>query len=338
MKKKLLSLVQLAIGIALIAFICSRMQDKSDLLQALRTAAQHWPLLMAAAGCFLVCLAVVTLRWQLLLNAQGLTISFGRVFVLTFIGHFFNSFMFGSTGGDVAKAIYATAEMPNKKAEAASTVFIDRLVGLLALVFLVVLIMTVRLPLFLKHRDTRIALVISVVLLFGTVIGLFAVFRQNLFERWAIFRRLEHKTSLGRIISKIYNAFHVCFSHSAVLLKTIMLSLVNQLILITGCFCLGRALEIHLSFINGLTMYPLINAFAAIPMTPGGLGTRELAAKHLLAVFNVPDTRAVFLAWLIYAMIMFWSLVGGIVYLRYVYRHGKADVQGQAGPDPSPPS
>lgn len=323
-KKKLISLLQLTIGIGLIVFIFFKIENKADLLIAVSTAAYHWPLLLSGAAGFVLCIFYCTLRWKLLLDAQGLKLSLRRALILYFLGHFFNSFLFGVTGGDFVKAYFVYREAPNKKTEAVSTVFLDRVIGLLALILLVVIIMAVRLPFFLAYKETRLALVLNVILLIAVTGGLFIIFRQNLFERWAFFRRLEQKTSLGQIVGRVYNAFHLCFNHPTLLFKTVVLSLGNHIWFIICIFFLGMALEIHLPLADYITVFLIINAVAAIPLTPGGLGTREAATIFLLGVFNVPQTRALSLSLLIYVTIMAWSLVGGIIYLFYSYSPGQA--------------
>ncbi|MBR5604856.1 MAG: flippase-like domain-containing protein, partial [Verrucomicrobia bacterium] len=47
-------------------------------------------------------------RWHILLEAQGICVVFRRTFQITMIGQFFNSFLLGSTGGDLLKAYYGT--------------------------------------------------------------------------------------------------------------------------------------------------------------------------------------------------------------------------------------
>lgn len=324
MKKKIFAIVQLLIGIALIAFLYSNMKDKGDLRDALAAAARNWQLLGTGIAFFGICILLVTWRWKILLEGQGLHISTGRAIVLYFIGHFFNSFMFGSTGGDVIKAVYSAREMPHKKTEAVSTILIDRIIGLLVLIMLSITVMLTRLPFFMAQQDTRIALFINLGLLFGAIFGLFIAFRQNVFEQWPLFKKLQEKTATGEIIAKVYNACHVCICQPKMLIKAAVLSLANQLILVASCVLLALALEIRLGLIDSITMYPIMNAFAAIPLTPGGLGTRELAYVRLLGVVGVPESRAILLAGLIYGTILFWSLIGGLVYLGDTILKGKA--------------
>ncbi|MBT3293897.1 MAG: flippase-like domain-containing protein [Verrucomicrobia bacterium] len=323
MKKKLIALLQFAIGIGLIAFIFYRMDNKSDMLEALRAGAQHWPIMVLGVSSFLVCLLLCMLRWKLLLDARGMHLPFGRIFQLYFIGQFFNSFLFGATGGDVVKAWFVTREMPDRKTEAVSTVVLDRIIGLAALVILTVIIMLFQLPFFLAHEATRWSLVFFGALLGGMIGFLALTFGHNWMERWAFFKRLEERTALGKIITRAYGTVRDCMQDPMLLVKTLTLSIANHVVLIGCAYGLGRGLEISLNFWGYLKVFPVINAVAAIPATPGGLGTRETAAKFLLGVLGVAESRAVLLSLLIYIAVLFWSLVGGGIYMLYIAKHGR---------------
>lgn len=323
MKKRLFSLIQLAIGIALVAFLFATMKDRSDLGEAVREAAEQWPLLLGGVMLFLVCLSLATLRWHVLLRAQGLNLPITRTFSLGFIGHFFNSFLFGVTGGDLVKAYYVARETNQKKTEAISTIFLDRIIGLLALLILIAVIMVCRIKFFLAYRETQVALVFFGCVTLAACCGLAVVFSQNLFEKWPLFVRLKEKTAFGAILSRVYDAFQVGLTRPSVLLKTMSLSLLNHIILICSIACLGHALGIKITFIDYLTTMLIVNAVAAIPLTPGGLGTRETVAKFLLGVLGVQASRAVLLSLLLYGSQMVWSLVGGLVYLVFACRSGR---------------
>jgi len=325
MKKKLVSLLQMALGLGIILFILLRMQGRGDLgklLDAIRDAAGNWQYLAVGALIFGCCINLCVTRWYVILRAQGLVLPFRRLLTLYFVGHFFNAFMFGATGGDVVKAYYVATETKHKRTEVVSTVFIDRALGLLSLVLLTVVMMLCRLPFFLSQPQMRVAIVFNVLLLSASVVGLAVVFRQNLFERWELFRRLERKTAMGQIISRAYNAFRICLQRPSLLVRTTILSLLNQVFLVTCTFYLGISLGLDLKFVSYLTVFPIINAVSAIPITPGGLGTRETAAIYLLGAFGVPDTTAVVLALLLYATVLLWSLAGGVVYVFYSYVRG----------------
>jgi glycosyltransferase 2 family protein len=323
MKKKGIAAAQVLLG-GLILTAIFRGLRSSELLDAVREAATHPVWLALGVGTFTVSVIVCSLRWDLLMRAQGMRLPFRTVLRLFFIGHFFNAFLFGATGGDLVKAYLTTLEIPDKRTEAVTTVFIDRLIGLLALVLLAVAIMLVRLPFFMAHTRTRALLGLNAVALGMAVLVFFMVFRRNLFERSVWFRRLEARTSLGKILSRAYNAMHVCMRHPARLGVTLLLSVINHTMLVVMAFFFGRALAIALPFSAFMTVFPIINAVAAIPVTPGGLGTREAMSQWLLGVQGVEAARAVPLSLLLYGGMMLWSLVGGLVYVADCARQARA--------------
>ncbi|MDI6775159.1 MAG: lysylphosphatidylglycerol synthase transmembrane domain-containing protein [Verrucomicrobiota bacterium] len=287
-----------------------------------RRALRNWAPLVLGAGLFGVCLLLCVIRWNLLLRAEGLRLPFRRVVSVFFIGHFFNSFMPGAVGGDLVKACFVAKETHHRKTEAVATVFIDRIVGLLTIIGLTAVVMIVFLRFFLDHQSTRIALVFNAAILVGAAMFLLVVFRQDLFARWAFFRRIEERTRLGAIVSRVYRAFRLCLSHPGLLFKTTVLSLVNHIAFVVCACFLGAALKINLTFLDYLKVFPVINAVAAIPATPGGLGAREGMAIFLLGVLRVPATSAIALSLLLYASMLAWSLIGGMVYAAYLCAYG----------------
>jgi len=321
-KKKLIPIIQLAIGIGLFAYLFASVRDKGKLLEAIRTAADHWPAVILALCLFGSCLFLVSIRWKLILSAQGLNLTFRRSLELYFIGHFFNSFLLGATGGDIVKAYYAAKETHHKKTEAVATIAMDRIMGLFALVSLVVVIMLARLQFFLAHPETRLALAFFFGLLIAGICGTLLVFHQDVFERFAILRRLKEKSAVGSIMARVYAAFQIVVKYPKVLWLTLLLSLANHLLVIASGCALGYALEIQIPFWGYLTTLPIINAVAAIPLTPGGFGTREATAIFMLGTMGVESSLAFMLSILIWGTTFTWSLVGGVVYMIYSLRSG----------------
>jgi hypothetical protein len=94
-----------------------------------------WGFLAAAILVLPLVHLITSYRWYVLLRAQDVRIGVARTFVLNMVGAFYNSFMPGSTGGDVVKAYYA-AKHTTHRTRAVLTVLIDRIIGLLALLVL----------------------------------------------------------------------------------------------------------------------------------------------------------------------------------------------------------
>ena len=92
--------------------------------------------LFAAVFIFPLTYLITSLRWHLLLRAIGIHIGAARAFVINMVGAFYNTFMPGSTGGDVLKAYYAAKLAPEHRTRAVMSVIVDRVIGLLALIIL----------------------------------------------------------------------------------------------------------------------------------------------------------------------------------------------------------
>ncbi len=318
--------VQLALGIGIIGFILYRLHDSGNLgtlRDALLTSAGHWPLLVAGAFCFPLCLYACAVRWHLLLKAQNLHTSFARIHALNYVGHFFNAFLLGATGGDVAKAYYATVETTDKKTEAVATVFIDRLVGLLALIGLCAVIGVFRWSFFMSSETTRVALVFTGILTLGAAGLVAALALKPWLDGKSFFTWITRRSPAGNILNRAYEACHLCLKNRRIVIQVTVLSLINHLAFVVCSYLYGRAIGLDLTLLDQLTIFPLINMIAAIPVTPSGIGTRDAAAIVLLAPFGVEEGAAVTLSLMIYATLILWSLVGGAVYLMMAHRLGK---------------
>ena len=125
------------------------------------------------------------IRWRMVLRVQGLHLSFGRTTGISFVAHFFNSFLLGSTGGDLMKAYYAARETKHRKTEAVTTVFVDRLIGLWAMLLFACAMMLLNLRLMLDNAWLRLlAIIIFAMMLVGSVV-LGTAFWGGISKRWS---------------------------------------------------------------------------------------------------------------------------------------------------------
>ncbi|MFT5239304.1 MAG: hypothetical protein ACI9X0_000264 [Kiritimatiellia bacterium] len=326
MKKHAAIIAQLAIGIGILSVIFARLhrEDKlSELSEAVQTCATNWPYLVVGLISFAVCLFVCAWRWYILLKQQGIALPFTKVHALYYLGHFFNAFLLGATGGDVAKAYYVSKETQHSKAEAVATVLIDRLIGLLTLIALCAIVAMVRYEFFMQAPETRNALKFTALLFLGGIGLLVGTLGKPWLDKWPLFSRTMNATAVGRILDRMYAALHACIRKPSVAIATVALSLINHIAIIFGSYNIGLALGLTLTFWDQLIVFPLINMIAAVPITPSGIGTRDAAAVYLLAAFDVAEPHAIALSLLLYGTLMFWSLVGGVVYAVYAAKAGK---------------
>ena len=282
---------------------------------AFRGAAHAWPLLVLAVGTYLVCLCLVAVRWRCILVAQGLPLAWGKTLKYLFIGQFFNAFMFGATGGDVVKAYYVSRETHGRKTEAAATVFVDRATGMVALAILAAGFMLLRWDLFIASVEGRYALVFVGAMAAACLLGFALLWSVDRLTRAGGAPARLARSRPGQMALRVHAAFYGCFTHPALLAKTLAASVLNQLAILFMMYCLGTALAMERPFLDYLAIGPTVNSIGAVPITPGGLGLREYAAVTYFALVGVPATKAFALSLSVYATMLLWSLVGGLVFL-----------------------
>ena len=136
MKDKLITLLKTAISLGLMAYLFYRFlsdpQDRAVLLGYLTTA-NYWYLLLAFA-LYIGAIIANAVKWHILLRAQGIPVPLRAVTNYTFVGFFFNNFLPTNMGGDIMRG-YGLARYTERSAEAAVSVVVDRIMGLLAFMF-----------------------------------------------------------------------------------------------------------------------------------------------------------------------------------------------------------
>jgi len=224
----------------------------------------------------------------------------------------------GATSGDIFKAYFVASESKHNRTEAVASVFIDRIIGLIALILLTCVIMLIRFDFFMRFKETRLAMIFIGGAFAATALGISMVFGKDFVFRLISGKGGNKESKIRTTVERLYLSFKTCITGIPVLSKTIALSLANHVTLVLCIFFLGKALELDLSFIACLTVFPIINAIAGLPLTPGGIGTRETAAVFLLGVYGISQSSAIALSLLLYASTLAWGLVGGIVYFYYI--------------------
>jgi uncharacterized membrane protein YbhN (UPF0104 family) len=268
-------------------------------------------------------------RWRVVLRVQGFDLPWGRAAEISFVAHFFNSFLLGSTGGDLMKAFYAARETHHKKTEAVVTVFVDRLIGLWAMLLFAGAMMLPNLTLLFLHAKLRSLALLTLAML-GACSGLVAVaFWGGVSRGWsgarAWLRRLPKGEWLERSLDSCRQFGHEPFFLS----RTLVISMLLNAICVFQVWVIGSGLGLNIPPRVLFLIVPVIICISALPITPSGLGVRENLFVLMLAesAIGVPDASALSLSLLAYAGSLFWSLVGGLVYAMLKERHHLAEAE-----------
>ncbi len=292
---------------------------------------QLWESLTAVPfGYFVISVVLVGLmlvlgviRWRMVLRVHGLALPFSRAAEISLVAHFFNSFFLGSTGGDLMKAYYAARETHHKKTEAVVTVFVDRLVGLWAMLLFAGIMMLPNWSLLSSDRMLRLPILIVLCMLLACTFLVTLAFYGGVSRRWTGARDWLKRLPKGERLEQSLEACRQFGREKSFVLRALGISMLLNAVTVFQFMVLADGLKLHVSLLQLFVIVPTIICIASLPITPSGLGVRENLFVIMLAAapIAVQATPALSLSLLAYAGTLGWSLAGGIVYLMFKERH-----------------
>ena len=259
---------------------------------------------------------LATGRLLILLRTIDLPLRFSYGFRLTMIGNFFNMVIPGMVGGDLVKGFYLFKDEQNSRGRSSSMIVMDRVLGMLALVFIgqisIIYLLNNNTAVINPYRKELYVVSVVVSLLF-TLFALFLVLGRNrtirrLLDRWltALLRRsifYNMATGLGDLVTKNRIIFH-----------TFLLSLLIQIFSLAGLLMLSNLLSEALpGLIAMAAVSSVVLLIGAVPVTPGNIGWTELIASFGWSAIGSNAGAEIFLYWRIVMIIC--SLPGGLLYL-----------------------
>lgn len=321
-------LFRAGIGLALaaLAIYLLVLKDKEAITaEKVRALADNPQWLLIGVVMIFVANILAVPRWQILLRAQGIHMPFWEAFRLTFVGYFFNFIVPGGTGGDVVKAYYATKYTP-KKAEAVTTVFLDRVIGIYALAFMAACAVALKFRTLWSDPGSRVRTVLDwqttdSQLLVLTVLAVFAIGTIAFFILFsgilkrsgtlvAIAKRLPGHT----ILRKVHYALVIYKNEKLAVFNVFALSVLLQSISVFGHWCFGLALGMHYNEVsvgNYFFLVPIGLMVNGLPLTPMGLGVGEGAFQLLFRIVK-NENGAMIVALFHFAQLLTGAL--GLVY------------------------
>ncbi|HEY4594524.1 MAG TPA: lysylphosphatidylglycerol synthase transmembrane domain-containing protein, partial [Thermoanaerobaculia bacterium] len=246
--------LRLAVSAALVAWILRRTPFQ-EVGAAFRSADLRFVLL--ALGLQFLDTLVSVRRWRLLIRAQGGEASFPGLVRAYFIGIFFNNLLPSTIGGDTVRVVH-TARSGVGRARALAVVFVDRFLGLLAL------------------------------LLFA-IVGALASGRLT----WL----LAGAAALGLAAGLLFLHFKLHWRWD-VLARASGWSLLLQTSVVLGGWCLARALHVPIPLPYFFLIVPLALIVMMLPVSINAIGVRESSWAFFFAAFGAPAALGVAVAWL----------------------------------------
>ena len=282
------------------------------------------PFIILAAFAFLGAQMLAATRLIFLLRTIDFPLRFSQGFKFTMIGNFFNIIIPGTVGGDLVKSFYLIKNEHNSKGRSLGIVAMDRILGLLALVF----IGGISIIYLFQQNSTSLSSYQNEIFIAFIVIGfLLSLFMIFLFfgRNWRLRKKLkEIFTTIFRrsVFYHMTEGFGILAKNRQILIYSFLISLLIQLISLAGLLILGNVVSGSLPDLIALVAASsVVMLIGVIPVTPGNLGWTELIAAFSWSAVGSNAGAEIFLYWRI--VVVSCSLPLGLLFLFIARNHGR---------------
>jgi uncharacterized membrane protein YbhN (UPF0104 family) len=228
-------------------------------------------------------LLAMALRWKLLMGTETpRPFSFLTALRGWALGLFCSLILPGLVGGDVVRAHYASIHAHIKYARSFLVVLTERLFGLLSLCLLagIGLVLNDHIERFTPVPSTQLALGLAVAC--AIVFAGVGLTRRYIQVPLAMFPLLLFLSVLGQSFDFLLVHFY------------------------------AQAVSVNIPFQTLLLVIPLVFLASVIPLTPGGVGVREVTLTALLGVAGVPVSEAALIALMVLITKIGFGLLCGV--------------------------
>ncbi len=280
---KILKLLPL-VGIIILAYIIYRV----GIFNIYKTflIANPWYLILSLMLLFLSFVAL-TFKWHAILKTQGININFLYALKIYLISIFYSNIT-PARAGSLIRASYLKNKINEPFGKCASGIIIERLMDL----FVIFAFSLLSFITFSKYIS-KWFLPILVSFVFVLLASLFLL-KKDINK---IFVRLVHKFLIPKSLKEktrgIYDDFYSNMPSFKKLIYPMFLTILTWFILGSYFFTMMRVYSIKTPFLITMSIFIMGTVISLIPITVGGLGTREATLIFLFSLFSIPAVNVI---------------------------------------------
>ncbi len=308
-KNTLLHILKIVVSLLLLGYIASKI-DWEQAFANLKKA--NYFLIIVVFFLILLERVELTYKWNLLLRARGVVISFGRLFWIYAISAFWGLFLPSSIGSDVVKGYYLIKDN-SEKAASISSVLVDRILGVLTLLMLCVISLFIAGDLISNNSIKLYLFTISIFFL----IGLFFFQKKetaNLLHK--LLSKFKFKSITEKII-KLHLSVLEYKGHPKTLIVTFIITFFVNITRVMIFYVISLAYNIPIPIIYFFIFIPILTVIVMIPISIGGLGVGEGAFITFFAMVGISINDSVVVALTNTLTNTIFTLVGGLALLFF---------------------
>jgi uncharacterized protein (TIRG00374 family) len=302
---------KLGLSLGLIVLVC-RGIDGAALVRYASGQSPSWIAATVLLG--LLQIGLLSLRWQMILRALGARSGLVSALAVTFMGCFFGSFMFGPTGGDVARAVLAPPRALGRTGIVHSVVF-ERFASTIGLGLAAAPVVGFGAATML-HGVLLVIASAMIPLPFAAMAAIGALARRLGDRQGRICQALRALDDSLRQLYRRWPRFALA----------VAIATVGQLLVAVEAWSLAQAQHLDVSLIAFAILMPPVMLVVALPISAGGWGVREGALVAALALVGVDRAAALLLSVELGVIGTLVALPGGALWLhRLLARSGSAN-------------
>lgn len=324
MKKKIVTLVKLAVTFAILYLIFKKFQiSLDDIIESFKhRPGWFFASFMMQVGAILFSIA----RWNVLLAGQDLRVPMPHIVNTFLVGRFLGTFTPTGVGLEAYKA-YDIARYTGKAEASVSVVVIEKMVGTF---FSLSILVLATLPFFGGAIDSKFLIVFGAFFSVLLIMALVLLFSPRLFTKLLDFN-FPMKGKIEKPLTKMIDAFTIYSKRKGSLISAVLLGLGVYVFWFLTYYTNSLALGAGLSLSDVMKVGPMTQIATMIPLSIAGIGLREGAFMGLLDSLGIMTgaTSAARSAMMLSATMVYFISISVNIFGAIIFITRKTDYQQQ---------
>ena len=316
--RRAISLLLKASVSALLLYFALGLVDLAAVRERLARTHPGWLTLILPV--LLIQTGLLAVRWRKIVSHCGASLPLALAFRFSMIAMFFNQTLPSSIGGD-AMRVWLVRKHANWRT-AIYSVFLDRLVGVVALAVLVLACLPWTLEL-VRNPVGRVALLLIGVGSLGAGIAFIGLAwkRLRILHRWSVTRHLAELAGVALAILRSPGSFVPVFS----------VSIAIHLLTATTAWCAAVAIGADVPLLYTLFLVPPVILVTVVPISIAGWGVREGAMVAAFGYAGLSQSDGLVVSLLFGASYLVVGAAGGLMWITSPDRpkHGIDPIAGE---------
>ncbi len=300
--------LRIAVSVGLLAYLLAAI----DIGAAIAIVARiRLDLLLALLALVAIDRILSAWRWYILLHRRDSHISFMRVLRLVLVSTFAGYAFPGSIGVEIVR-IYGVTRSTSDLGRAVSSVLVERILAVLALLLLVALGLAFSSGL-LPPAVGWLAWLAFAALLFGVLLIMLPAMRRltlaMLVGEWLAPLRAK--------LQEIYTALDGYRQQPGLMVISVAVAVLFQLVRVAMAVVCAWALGGDAPLAYFLVIVPAVGLLTTLPISIGGLGIQDVSFVYLFGIVGMPAEIALPMSLLLHILVLVPLIVGAWLYWRH---------------------